>query len=168
MKNLLASLVAILFAVSLTCESLAQDTKDSPLKTATSAAGAAKDESKGEVDLAFAELIKRGDIVIKAAGEKTDAAQDTNSSGVIIGRVLEFVTPDYPAMARSSRAAGEVIVRVIIDKEGKVMAAQVVEGHPLLRAVSINAAKASRFAPTLMEGKPVNVMGRIVYSFVAP
>jgi TonB family protein len=165
MKNLLATLVAILFAVSLTFESFAQETKDSPLKTATSPAGAAKDESKGEVDMALAELIKRGDIVIKAEGEKSDNAQDKDSGGVINGRALELVTPAYPAIARSAHASGEVTVRVLIDKEGRVMAAQVIEGHPLLQAASIRAAKASRFSPTLVEGKPVNVMGRIVYSF---
>ena len=165
MKNLLASLVAILFAVSLTCESFAQDTKDSPLKTATSAAGAAKDESKGEVDLVFADLIKRGEIVLKADGEKSVNAQDKDLGGVINGRALELVTPAYPTIARSARASGEVIVRVIIDKVGNVMAAQVVDGHPFLQAASIRAAKASRFSPTLVEGKPVNVMGRIVYSF---
>jgi TonB family protein len=167
MKNLTATLIAILFAASLTCESLAQETKDSPLKTATSSAGGAKDEAKGEVDVALADLIKRGEIVVKADGERVNNAQDNNSGGVVIGRVLEFVTPAYPETARSSRVSGEVIVRVLIDKEGKVAAAQVVDGHPLLRAASIKAAKASRFAPTLVEGKPVNVLGRIVYSFKA-
>ena len=165
MKNISATFIAILFAVSLTCESFAQDTKDSPLKTATSAAGSAKDESKGEVDSALAELIKRGEIVVKAEGEKSDNAQDNKSGGVVNGRALELVTPAYPVIARSAHASGEVIVRVLIDKEGKVIAAQIVDGHPLLRATSIEAAKASRFNPTLVDGKPVNVMGQIVYNF---
>ena len=168
MKNLLASLIATVFAFSLTCEFLAQDTKDSPQKTATSAAGAAKDESKGEVDLAVAELIKQGEIVIKTEDEKFDKPQGQNLSGVIVGRVLKLVTPAYPEMARSSRASGDVVVRVLIDKEGKVVAAQMVDGQPLFRAASIRAAKASRFAPTLAEGKPVNVIGRVTYSFMAP
>lgn len=167
MKNLTASFIAILFAVSLTCKSFAQDPKDSSLKTATSSAGSAKDEPKGEVDVALAELIKRGDIVIKADGEKSDNAQDKNSGGVINGRAIELVTPAYPTIARAAHASGEVTVRVLIDKEGKVMAAQVVEGHPLLQAAAVKAAKATRFTPTLVEGKPVNVMGQIVYNFSA-
>src|SRR6185436_15327471 len=107
-----------------------QDTKDSSLKTATSAAGAAKDESKGEVDRAVAELIKQGEIVIKTEDEKFDKPQDQNLRGVIVGRVLKLVTPAYPEMARSSRASGDVVVRVLIDKEGKVVAAQMVDGQP--------------------------------------
>jgi TonB family protein len=165
MKNLFATLIAILFAVSLTCESFAQDTKDSALKTATSSAGSAKDETKGEVDVALAELIKRGDIVVKAEGAKSDNPRDKKSGGVVNGRAIELVQPAYPAIARSARASGEVTVRVLIDKEGRVMAAQILEGHPLLQAASIKAAKATRFAPTLVEGKPVNVMGQIVYNF---
>ena len=167
MKNMTAKLIAILCVASLTCESFAQDAKDSPLKTATSSAGAAQVEAKGEVDVTLAELVKRGEIVIKAAGGKSDNAQDEDLGGVINGRALQLVTPAYPTMARSSRVSGEVIVRVLIDKEGKVMAAQVLDGDPLLRAACIKAAKDSRFSPTLVEGKPVNVLGRIVYSFKA-
>ena len=167
MKHLSATLIAILFAVSLTCESVAQAAKDSPQKTATSSAGSAKDESKGEVDMALADLIKRGDIVVKAEGGKSDNQQDKDAGAVINGRAVELVTPAYPVIARSAHASGKVIVRVLIDKEGRVMAAQIIEGHPLLQAASIKAAKASRFAPTLVEDKPVNVMGRIVYTFKA-
>jgi protein TonB len=76
------------------------------------------------------------------------------------------VTPAYPAIARSAHASGEVTVRVLIDKEGKVMAAQVVDGHPLLQAASIKAAKETRFTLTWVEGNQVNVLGQIVYNFV--
>lgn len=165
MKNLLATLIAILFAISLNCNSFAQDAKESPLKTATSSAGSTKDESKGEVDVAFAELIKRGEIVVKAEGEKSDKAKYKDSGGMVNGRAIELVQPAYPAIARAAHASGEVIVQVLIDKEGRVMAAQILDGHPLLQAASIKAAKASRFTPTLVEGKPVNVVGQIVYNF---
>lgn len=162
MKNLLATLIAIGFAVSLTFDSFAQDAKDSPLKTAASAAGSTKEESKGDVDVALEDLKKRGDSVLMFEGKQSDNSPD---NGVINGRAIELVTPAYPAIARSAHASGEVIVRVLIDKEGKVMAAQVVDGHPLLQAAAVKAAKATRFTPTLVEGKRVNVLGRIVYNF---
>ena len=167
MKNLLATLIGILFAVSLTCDSLAQDAKESPLKTATASSESARDDSKGEVDLALEELKKKGEGVITVQSEKSDNARDKITGGVINGRAIELVQPAYPAIARAAHASGEVIVRVLIDKEGKVMAAQIVDGHPLLQAASIRAAKATRFTPTLLEGKPVYVLGRIVYNFMA-
>lgn len=168
MKNLTATIFAILFALSLISEALAQDAKDSPVKTATSPAGSARDEPKGEVDAAVEELKKRGEGLITMVGEKEAAnANDKIKGGVINGRAIQLVPPAYPAIARASRASGQVVVLVLIDKEGRVTAAQVVDGHPLLRAAAINAARASRFTPTQLDGKPVNVMGQIVYNFVA-
>jgi TonB family protein len=163
MKNLSATLIAILFAVSFIHGSFAQDPKDSPQKTATSAAASAGDEPKGEVNVALEDLKKRGDSVLMFEGKQSDNSPDKN--GVINGRAIKLVTPAYPDIARSAHASGEVIVRVLIDKEGKVMAAQVVDGHPLLQAASIKAAKATRFTPTWVEGNQVNVLGQIVYNF---
>ena len=48
-----------------------------------------------------------------------------------------------------------------------MIAAQVLSGHPLLRAAAIKAARDSKFTPTQLEGKPVTVIGVIVYNFVA-
>ncbi|MGQ0764018.1 MAG: TonB family protein [Acidobacteriota bacterium] len=45
--------------------------------------------------------------------------------------------PSYPAIALAAHASGQVSVLVIIDKEGKVMAAQVIDGHPLLQAAAL-------------------------------
>jgi periplasmic protein TonB len=77
-----------------------------------------------------------------------------------------LIAPEYPPIARSAHASGQVRVLVIIDKEGKIKAAQVVDGHPLLAAAAIKAARASRFSPTMLEGNPVNVLGEIIYNFV--
>jgi hypothetical protein len=48
-----------------------------------------------------------------------------------------------------------------------VKAPQIVRGNPLLGAVSLKAARDSRFSPTLLEGKPQNIVGVIVYRFMA-
>jgi hypothetical protein len=42
-----------------------------------------------------------------------------------------------------------------------------VDGHPLLRAAAVKAARESKFTPTTLEGKPVMVNGIIIYNFVA-
>jgi hypothetical protein len=43
------------------------------------------------------------------------------------------------------RVTGEVVVELKLDREGKVVAAEAVSGHPLLRAVSVKAARESLF-----------------------
>lgn len=89
------------------------------------------------------------------------------TSNVTTGQPIHKAQPAYPAVARAARASGEVVVMLIIDETGKVIAAQVVSGHPLLRATCIKAAKESTFSSTLVEGKAVKVLGTITYKFVS-
>ena len=161
MNRLSVSLAAII-VVGSCCSVLAQDPK--PAASPVASPGLEKDQPKSEIDEALAELRKRGESIITLC-ECKDPKHQTKE-GVVNGRAIELVTPPYPAIARSSHASGQVAVLVIIDKDGNVMAAQVVDGHPLLRGAAIKAAKASRFTPPLVEGKPVNVLGEIIYNFV--
>jgi len=85
---------------------------------------------------------------------------------VLNGRAVKLVKPDYRVIARKGHASGTVLVKVSIDEEGKVIAANVISGHPLLWAVCVEAAKNSLFSPTLFGDKPVRVTGVIQYNFV--
>jgi hypothetical protein len=85
---------------------------------------------------------------------------------VINGSALVLAKPKHPPAARAVNASGAVYVQVTIDEDGYVIAAAAVSGHPLLKAVSTLAAKASRFKPTLLSGTPVKVKGIIVYNFL--
>jgi protein TonB len=89
------------------------------------------------------------------------------SGGVLNGKAVRLVTPPYPAIARSARAAGAVHVQVLIDENGNVVSAHAVSGHPLLQGAAVAAARASKFTPTKLSGQPVRVNGVIIYNFVA-
>jgi len=89
----------------------------------------------------------------------------TISGGIINGKATNLVKPPYPAAARAVRASGAVNVEVTVDEKGNVVAASAVSGHPLLRASAVQAARQSKFSPTLLSGKPVKVKGIIVYNF---
>jgi TonB family protein len=95
------------------------------------------------------------------------ADSDTGSGSVLNGKALSLPFPEYPLIARGAHASGTVIVKVIIDEEGRVIAAQAAGGPPLLQPNAVNAARKARFSPTLEEGKPVKVYGKITYNFVA-
>lgn len=88
------------------------------------------------------------------------------SGGVVNGKATNLVKPPYPAAARAVRASGAVNVQVTIDEGGSVISASAVSGHPLLRAAAVQAARSSRFSPTMLSGQPVKVTGVIVYNFV--
>ncbi len=89
--------------------------------------------------------------------------------GVLNGKAISLVTPEYPAEARSTHASGQVQVRVIIDETGRVIEAKGVNingTHGALITAAENAARRSRFTPTLVSGMPVKVSGIIIYNFI--
>ncbi|HEX8191173.1 MAG TPA: energy transducer TonB, partial [Pyrinomonadaceae bacterium] len=73
--------------------------------------------------------------------------------------------PEYPDDAKAAGAEGKVSVRVTVDEGGNVVAAEAVAGHPLLRPAAVGAARAAKFEPALLEGRPVKVSGVISYDF---
>jgi protein TonB len=107
-----------------------------------------------------------------------DSAGDTSNStsytakqiskGVLNGSASTLAKPEYPAAARAVNASGAVNVQVMIDEQGNVISASAVSGHPLLQTAATEAARNSKFAPTLLQGNAVKVTGIIVYNFVAP
>jgi periplasmic protein TonB len=89
------------------------------------------------------------------------------SGGVLNGKAVHLVQPPYPPIARSAHASGQVMVQVLIDENGNVVAAHATSGHPLLQAAAVAAARSSKFTPTKLSGQPVKVNGVIIYNFVA-
>jgi TonB family protein len=90
----------------------------------------------------------------------------TVSGGVLNGKAIYLVKPEYPAAARAVRAGGSVSVQVLVDESGNVILASAVSGHPLLREASEAAAREARFPQTLLSGVPVKVSGVITFNFV--
>jgi TonB family protein len=70
------------------------------------------------------------------------SAQTTDGPAVVAA-----VAPVYPPIAAAAHAIGDVTVDVKIDASGKVTSARAVEGHSLLQAVSVGAARRWRFVP---------------------
>lgn len=91
----------------------------------------------------------------------------TVSGGVLNGKAISLVRPEYPPAAKAVRATGAVNVQVTIDENGNVISASAVSGHPLLRSAAVTAARASKFSPTVLDGQRVMVTGVIVYNFTA-
>jgi len=88
------------------------------------------------------------------------------SADVLKTKAVILGVPKYHLVAKLARVSGTIQVQVTIDEQGRVDAAQAIGGNPLLLAVSVKAALASRFMPTLVEGKPARVTGVIMFNFV--
>lgn len=87
------------------------------------------------------------------------------SGGVLNGKAISKPVPPYPAIAKQARAQGTVTVQITVDEGGRVISANAVGGHPLLRAAAVAAARQARFSPTLLSGQAVKVSGVITYNF---
>lgn len=102
------------------------------------------------------------------AGETTVAASNAPmiiSAGGISGKAIKKVQPEYPPVARAAGAQGEVTVEVVVGEDGNIESAKAISGHPLLQQSAVDAARQWTFSPTLLEGKPVKVRGRISFVF---
>jgi bla regulator protein blaR1 len=99
----------------------------------------------------------------------TTSAGETRAinGGVLNGKATGLPAPEYPTIARAAHASGAVTVEITIDENGDVIAAKAVDGHPLLQAAAVNAARQATFTPTRLSGEPVKVNGVLIYNFVA-
>jgi len=88
------------------------------------------------------------------------------SKGVLNGIAKDLPKPNYSATARQVGAQGQVSVQVTIDETGRVIWANAISGHILLRPEAERAARGARFSPTLLSDVPVKVTGVITYNFV--
>jgi protein TonB len=87
------------------------------------------------------------------------------SGGVLAGKLITQVVPKYPALARQIRVSGTVHLLGIIGKDGRVRDLRVVDGHPMLRQAAFEAVSQWVYAPTLLNGLPVEVEAPIDVNF---
>ena len=87
------------------------------------------------------------------------------SQGVTTGMLIRKVEPTYPALARSARISGNVVLKAIIDREGAIQDLQLVSGHPMLVPAAIDAVRQWRYRPYLLNGQPVEVETTITVIF---
>ena len=87
------------------------------------------------------------------------------SGGVLNGTATNLPYPVYPDAAKRLRVSGVVVVAVVVDETGKVIAADATSGPSALRDAALQAALRARFTPTKLSGQPVKVSGTINYKF---
>ncbi|PTL83236.1 TonB family protein [Vitiosangium sp. GDMCC 1.1324] len=75
----------------------------------------------------------------------------------------------YPEALAAQPVAGTVRLELLLDEQGEVAEARLLEGsHPLLNDAALHAAPGLRFSPAKVEGVPVQVRLVFEYRFEAP
>src|SRR5436190_11155732 len=81
--------------------------------------------------------------------------------GVLQGRIKYLAKPDYPTRAKANRISGSVPVDVLVDTDGKIIAAAAIGGHIYLQHPAVVAACSSSIEPMSLRGAPIQVNGVI-------
>ena len=75
------------------------------------------------------------------------------------------VLPAYPDLAIQSGIQGDVIFKILVDRQGKIIQSIPVDGDPLLVATSVEALQNFQFRPYLLNGNPIVVETQIGFRF---
>jgi TonB family protein len=88
------------------------------------------------------------------------------------GELLKFIQDNlkYPEEAKEQKIEGKVIIRFVVNTEGKTEGISVLKGiHPLLDAEAIRVVSLlSGWKPGMQGGKPVPVWYMVPVNFVLP
>ncbi len=124
----------------------------------------------GTVEAASLDALTR--ITAKPPPQKQNASRPVQpDSPVAVGgrvqgaKLLHQVIPVYPRLARAARVSGIVRLVGVIARDGTVRNLRVVSGHPLLVAAALSAVRQWVYRPTLLNGKPVEVICPIEVRF---
>ena len=162
---------------ALDAEMAAQDAKwiksyDRALELATSARLASE---KAITDAAAGKA--RAEAAAAAAAAAAKVKADTGARGrpatraVRVGGAIrnptktKNVLPLYPAVAKSARVGGTVIVEATIGPDGKVAEARVIKSVPLLDQAALDAVRQWEYAPTRVRGVAVPVIISVAINF---
>ena len=113
---------------------------------------------------------------------KKDAAVATSSGAPLPGessaivlsskgaesRLAYSVPPKFPVEARSGAAQGTVILKEVVDENGKVEGVRLVEGNAALATAAINAVKQWRYRPYVRDGKAQPFQTVVLVDFQQP
>ena len=80
-------------------------------------------------------------------------------------KLIDKVSPVYPALARQAKIHGVVSVNIVVHKDGTVTVQDVGAGHPLLAPAAIAAVQQWKYQPTTVGGEPVEVQTKVYVTF---
>jgi protein TonB len=104
----------------------------------------------------------------------SEAPHSAESNAIILSsqgaekRLLHKVPPKYPVEARARGAQGTIVLKTVVDKDGKVANLRLVEGNAALSAAAIEAVKQWRYRPYVRDGKAQPFQTVVIVDFQRP
>ena len=98
----------------------------------------------------------------KKLGEKPKDPYPFVRSGIVNGLATRLTRPDHPG---KNRLWESVVIDVLVDETGTVIAAMALSNQTPFTIAGIDAACRSKFTPVVQSGHPVKFTGKIRYDF---
>lgn len=93
------------------------------------------------------------------------AAPKMHHSEVVPARLETGAAPQYPPAARGRRIAGQVVLSVVVRKDGSVGEVKLLSGNPIFLASATDALKRWHYAPATLDGEPVEATAQVTLKF---
>ena len=131
-------------------------------------------EAKAAGDKAVTEAVaarEKAEAVAAKAKAAAAARAKMKAAAVKVGGAIKpptkikDVPPVYPAIAKSARVSGTVVIEATIGPDGKVIDTRVVKSVPLLDQAALDAVQQWEYSPPLQNGVPVPVVMTITVNF---
>ncbi len=109
-----------------------------------------------------------GSVFGKQTGPKVQSENPktlTVSAGVAQGMLIQRTNPTYPAIAKSARVAGTVVLQATISKTGTIQGLRAVSGPAMLRQSAMDAVRTWRYRPYKLDNQPVEVDTTVMVVF---
>jgi TonB family protein len=110
---------------------------------------------------------KKRDKLFDVEYDKLFGIDKPKPEDVVNGKALKLIKPPYPQEAKNQRLTGTVKIKVKINEQGDVIEAASICSNGILETAALSSARMSKFSPTFVSGRAVQVTGVIVYNFSA-
>jgi len=89
----------------------------------------------------------------------------TQGGNVRLGQPLFKGEPVYPAIARTAHITGAVELECVVGVDGHMREVKVLSGNPLLVRAAVDAAWKWVYAPSQLNGVPIEIVTLLTFSF---
>lgn len=79
------------------------------------------------------------------------------SPALMASHLVYAPPPDYPMLAQISHIRGRVLVEAVVGRSGRVIRAEAISGHRLLRGAAVHEVYERRYKPYLLNDRPTDV-----------
>lgn len=80
-------------------------------------------------------------------------------------QLLKSVPPIYPALAKTQRVSGNVVLDALIDFSGNVAELKIISGPALLHSAAVEAVKKWKYKPAMLNGQPTSMHLTVTVQF---